>query len=163
MQTGKTKPKSITIKTKARPYFVAMQSMSNMYSTPQYEMTQPYILEFPLTPMGVLAPGSAHTRPSAQPPIDVSGNFPASVSADKFSMFSPPIYHTAGVGGGGDGLRLFYRNMRQKISLAPMGVLAPVSAHAGPSAQPLIDTTGNFPAHMSAEWISPNFPIFRSK
>ena len=27
--------------------------------------------------MGVLAPGSAHARPSAQPPIDVSGNFPA--------------------------------------------------------------------------------------
>ena len=31
--------------------------------------------KFPLTPMGVLAPGSAHARPSAQPPIDVSGNF----------------------------------------------------------------------------------------
>ena len=28
-------------------------------------------------PMGVLAPGSAHARPSAQPPIDVSRNFPA--------------------------------------------------------------------------------------
>jgi hypothetical protein len=25
--------------------------------------------------MGVLAPGSAHARPSAQPPIDMSGNF----------------------------------------------------------------------------------------
>ena len=25
--------------------------------------------------MGVLAPGSAHARPSAQPPIDTSGNF----------------------------------------------------------------------------------------
>ena len=36
--------------------------------------------KFPLTPMGVLAPGSAHARPSAQPPIDVSGNFPAHVS-----------------------------------------------------------------------------------
>ena len=31
--------------------------------------------KIPLTPMGVLAPGSAHARPSAQPPIDVSGNF----------------------------------------------------------------------------------------
>ena len=31
--------------------------------------------QFPLTPMGVLAPGSAHARPSAQPPIDMSGNF----------------------------------------------------------------------------------------
>ena len=38
--------------------------------------------EFPLAPMGVLAPGSAHTRPSARPPIDTSGNFPAHVSAE---------------------------------------------------------------------------------
>ena len=36
--------------------------------------------KFPLTTMGVLAPGSAHARPSAQPPIDVSGNFPPHVS-----------------------------------------------------------------------------------
>ena len=39
-------------------------------------------LEFPLTPMGVLALGSARARPSAQPPIDMSGNFPAHVSAE---------------------------------------------------------------------------------
>ena len=32
-----------------------------------------------------------------------------------------------------------------------MGVLAPESAHTGPSAQPPIDTIGNFPAHMPAE------------
>ena len=40
-----------------------------------------------------------------------------------------------------------------------MGVLAPVSAHVGHSAQPPIDASGNFPAHVSAEWfsdISPN-------
>ena len=37
--------------------------------------------KFPLTPMGVLAPRSAQARPSAQPPIAVSGNFPARVSA----------------------------------------------------------------------------------
>ena len=37
--------------------------------------------KFPLAPMGVLAPGSAHARPSARPPIDTSGNFPANVSA----------------------------------------------------------------------------------
>ena len=30
---------------------------------------------------GVLAPGSAHARPSALPPIDTSGNFPAHMSA----------------------------------------------------------------------------------
>ena len=33
--------------------------------------------QFPLTLMGVLAPGSAHARPSARPPIGMSGNFPA--------------------------------------------------------------------------------------
>ena len=32
-----------------------------------------------------------------------------------------------------------------------MGVLAPVSAHAGPSAQPPIGTSGNFPPLVSAE------------
>ena len=32
-----------------------------------------------------------------------------------------------------------------------MGVLAPVSAHAGHSAQPPIDTSGNFPLHVSVE------------
>ena len=40
-----------------------------------------------------------------------------------------------------------------------MGVLAPMSAHAGPSAQPPIGTSGNFPARVSAESpsnISPN-------
>ena len=35
---------------------------------------------FPLAPMGVLAPGSAHARPSAQPPIDTSGNLSAHMS-----------------------------------------------------------------------------------
>ena len=38
--------------------------------------------KFPLTAMGVLAPGSGHARPSAQPPMDVSENFPAHVSAE---------------------------------------------------------------------------------
>ena len=32
--------------------------------------------------MGVLAPGSAHARPSAHPPIHTSGNFPARLSAE---------------------------------------------------------------------------------
>ena len=31
---------------------------------------------------GVLAPGFAHARPSAQPPIDTSRNFPAHMSAE---------------------------------------------------------------------------------
>ena len=38
-----------------------------------------------------------------------------------------------------------------KFSLTPMGVLTPRSAHARPSAQPSINMSGNFPAHMSAE------------
>jgi hypothetical protein len=35
-----------------------------------------------LAPMGVLASGTAHARPSTQPPIDTSGNFPANLSAE---------------------------------------------------------------------------------
>ena len=38
--------------------------------------------KFPPVPMG-------HARPSAQPPIDVSGNFPAPVSAESPSNISP--------------------------------------------------------------------------
>ena len=45
--------------------------------------------KFPLAPMGVLAPGSAQARPSAWPPIDTSGNFPAHVSAESPSNISP--------------------------------------------------------------------------
>ena len=37
-------------------------------------------LKILLAPMGVLAPGYAHGRPSAQPPIYTNGNFPAHVS-----------------------------------------------------------------------------------
>ena len=47
------------------------------------------VLKFPLAPMGVLAPVSAHARHSAQPPIDTSGNFPAHVSAESPSNISP--------------------------------------------------------------------------
>ena len=36
--------------------------------------------KFPLAPMGVLAPGSAHARPSAQSPLDTSGKFSGQVS-----------------------------------------------------------------------------------
>jgi hypothetical protein len=38
--------------------------------------------QFPLAQMGVLTPGSAHARPSARPPIDISGKFPAHMSAE---------------------------------------------------------------------------------
>ena len=37
-------------------------------------------IKFLLAPMGVLAPGSAHARPPARPPIDTSGNFSAHMS-----------------------------------------------------------------------------------
>ena len=47
-------------------------------------------------------------------------------------------------------------NYLKKIPLAPMGVLAPGSAHASPSARPPIDTSGNFPAHVSPSNNSPN-------
>ena len=45
--------------------------------------------KFPLAPMGVLAPGSPHARPSARPPIDTSGKFPAHMSAESPSNISP--------------------------------------------------------------------------
>ena len=38
------------------------------------------LIKFPLVPMEVLAPGSAHARPYALPPINTSGNFSAQVS-----------------------------------------------------------------------------------
>ena len=38
------------------------------------------MVKFLLAPMGVLTPGSAHSRPSAQPPIDTIGIFLAQVS-----------------------------------------------------------------------------------
>ena len=38
---------------------------------------------------GVLAPGSAHARPSARPPLYMSGNFPANVSAESPSNIFP--------------------------------------------------------------------------
>ena len=39
--------------------------------------------------MGVLAPGSAQARPSAQPPIDTSGNLSVHVSAKSTSNIFP--------------------------------------------------------------------------
>ena len=39
--------------------------------------------------MGVLAPGSAQARPSAQPPIDTSGNLLAHMAAESPSNISP--------------------------------------------------------------------------
>jgi hypothetical protein len=46
-----------------------------------------------------------------------------------------------------------YKGVRTnaKFPLAPMGVLSTGSAHARPSTLPLIDTSGNFSARVSAE------------
>ena len=45
--------------------------------------------KFPLAHMGVLTPRSAQIQPSAQPPIDTSGNFSPHVSAESPSNISP--------------------------------------------------------------------------
>jgi hypothetical protein len=44
--------------------------------------------KIPLVPIGVLAPGSAHARPSAQPPINTTRNSPVHVSAESPSNIS---------------------------------------------------------------------------
>ena len=56
-------------------------------------------------------------------------------------------------------VKMFPQENIMKFPLAQMGVLVPGSAHARPFTRPPIDTSGNFPAHMSAESplnISPN-------
>ena len=58
--------------------------------------------------MGVLAPGSAHVRPSAQPPIDMSGNFPAHVSAVTFKIFKKNLKKPTNRLQGGAGQFLFF-------------------------------------------------------
>ena len=63
------------------------------------------------------------------------------------------------IGHGNNNCRCYHCYRQVKFPLAPMGVLAPGSAQVRPSARLPIDTSGNFPAHMSAESpsnISPN-------
>ena len=60
------------------------------------------MLEFPLEPMGALAPGSAHARPSAQAPLNASGQgfiFNFSVGGGMV----PPLRGGTAVYRGGDG------------------------------------------------------------
>ena len=48
--------------------------------------------KFPLTPMGVLAPGSAHARPSARPPFDMrEKNYGAHVCRVTFKHPHQPL------------------------------------------------------------------------
>ena len=74
--------------------------------------------QIPLESMGVLAPGSAHARPSAQPPIDVSGNFPAHMSGaksgnSKHFFFCKPIFIF--VWGGSKKLKFFSNQFSPQI------------------------------------------------
>ena len=48
-----------------------------------------FLLQFPLVPMGVLAPRLHILDGSACPPIDTSGNFPSHVSAESPLNTSP--------------------------------------------------------------------------
>ena len=64
-------------------YYIEMSVFPFYWSKCNYNMLNSVGLKqaenkwiIPLTAMGVLAPGSAHSRSSAQPPIDMSRNFP---------------------------------------------------------------------------------------
>ena len=57
---------------------------------------------------------------------------------DPFTISDEPFYPTTF----GE-----FVNFYEKILLAPMWVLAPMSAHGQPSARSPLDTSGNFPKH----------------
>ena len=63
-------------------------------------------------PMGVLAPGTAHARLSAQPPIDTSANFLPYVSAESPSNISPNPWKSYPK----------FRNPRTTFENTPLGV-----------------------------------------
>ena len=94
----------------------------------------------------------------ARTPLGASGishwNLP--IFVQKFKILQHPLCRFSN----GNKKRNVKMKSGKKILLVPIGVLAPVSAHEGPSTQTPIVTGGNFPAHVSAELISPNFPIF---
>jgi hypothetical protein len=48
--------------------------------------------------MRAIAPGSAHDRPSAQPPIDMSGDFSAQVSINSPRIISQLSHYLANIG-----------------------------------------------------------------
>ena len=64
-------------------------SDNTMENDPQRIFLNKILTTFPLAPRGVLVSGSAHARPSAGPPIDTSGNFPAHMSAESLSNITP--------------------------------------------------------------------------
>ena len=63
------------------------------------------MIYFALAPMVALAPGSTYARPSAQPPIDTSGNLSAQVSEGGGIEKNLKNY------GGKGGPTFFYRNL----------------------------------------------------
>ena len=71
------------------PSGISLQPLDYKQLTTSRTFVAVRIKEFPLAPMGVLAPGYAHTRPSAQPPINNSGNFPTHMSVESPSKISP--------------------------------------------------------------------------
>ena len=50
-------------------------------------------MKIPLAPMGVLAPGSAHARPSARPPIDTRKFSPHMSGGELSDSFSDQLSH----------------------------------------------------------------------
>ena len=65
-------------------------------------------LEISASADGVLTPGSVHARPSAQPPIDTSGNFSAHVSAESLFEISPFSGQNRVILGGRGGPRIIF-------------------------------------------------------
>ena len=63
--------------------------VDKMYNNITADLGYIAVKKFLQVPMGVLAPGSVHARPSARPPIDTSGNVPAHMSAESPSNISP--------------------------------------------------------------------------
>ena len=53
---------------KLKPYDNPFWGFEQRYQEQEINKKRINYLKFPLAPMGVLAPGSAHVRPSARPP-----------------------------------------------------------------------------------------------
>ena len=85
-------------------------------------MIKTYGYQFKKT-MGDLAPGSTHARPSARPPIDMSGNFPAHVSpvAESPSNISPNTSEVISEVSGPQEIFLKYPPLSAQIQLSAGG------------------------------------------
>jgi hypothetical protein len=88
--------------------------------------------------MGVLAPWSAHTRPSAQPTDNMSGSFPAQMFADSPSYISYPKFRNVWI----------FKNKGLPIFFG--GLPSPLFA----------SITNCVHFHIKKNWKRPSFPIF---